>query len=76
MKAVVCRAWGGPEDLTIEDIPAPEPGPGQIRIAVQAASVNFARGESGAAWRARAAAFICSKARRTSATKISSLDAK
>lgn len=42
MKAVLCHQWGGPDSLTIEDIPTPVPGPGQVRIAVQAASVNFA----------------------------------
>ena len=41
MKAIVCKAWGGPEQLVLEDIPLPEPGPGQVRIRVAAAGVNF-----------------------------------
>ena len=41
MKAIVCKAWGGPEQLVLEDIALPEPGPGQIRIRVAAAGVNF-----------------------------------
>jgi NADPH:quinone reductase-like Zn-dependent oxidoreductase len=32
--------FGGPEVLTIVDLPDPHPGPGQVRIAVRAASVN------------------------------------
>ena len=42
MRAVVCRAWGTPEDLTVEDVAAPTAGPGEVRIAVAAAGVNFA----------------------------------
>ncbi len=42
MRAVVCRDWGGPEDLTTEDMPSPEPGPGQVLLTVAAAGVNFA----------------------------------
>jgi NADPH2:quinone reductase len=41
MKAVLCKEWGPPESLVLEDIPAREPGPGQVRIRVRAASVNF-----------------------------------
>lgn len=41
MKAVVCRAFGSPNDLTLEDATAKEPGGGEIRIAIRAASVNF-----------------------------------
>ncbi len=42
MRAVQCKAWGEPKSLVVEQIPVPEPGPGQVRIAVQAAGVNFA----------------------------------
>ncbi len=42
MRAVLCHAWGGPETLTLADVPAPEPGPGEVLIAVAAAGVNFA----------------------------------
>jgi NADPH2:quinone reductase len=41
VKAVLCKAFGPPETLVIEDVPSPVPGPGQIVIAVKAASVNF-----------------------------------
>ena len=41
MKAVRCRAYGPPESLVIEDIPSPTPGPGEVLVAVNAASVNF-----------------------------------
>jgi NADPH:quinone reductase len=41
MKAVVCKTWGLPETLAIEDLPDVTPGPGQIAIDVQAAGVNF-----------------------------------
>ncbi|MEV4009611.1 NADP-dependent oxidoreductase [Nonomuraea angiospora] len=34
------RAHGGPEVLELEEIPLPQPGPGQVRIAVRAAGVN------------------------------------
>jgi NADPH2:quinone reductase len=41
VRAVVCKQWGPPESLSIEDLPALEPGPGQVVIEVRAASVNF-----------------------------------
>jgi NADPH:quinone reductase len=41
LKAVLCKAFGPPETLVIEEVPSPVPGPGQIVIAVKAASVNF-----------------------------------
>ena len=40
VKAVRFSQFGGPEVLEIVDLPDPHPGPGQIRIAVRAASVN------------------------------------
>jgi NADPH2:quinone reductase len=43
MRAVLIREWGGPEVLELAaDLPEPEPGPGQKRIHVTAAGVNFA----------------------------------
>jgi NADPH:quinone reductase len=41
MKAVLCKAYGPPESLVVEDVPSPEPGPGEVVVAVRAASVNF-----------------------------------
>jgi NADPH:quinone reductase-like Zn-dependent oxidoreductase len=40
MRALQYAAYGGPEVLEWADAPEPHPGPGQIRIAVRAASVN------------------------------------
>ncbi|MBK8295258.1 MAG: zinc-binding dehydrogenase [Solirubrobacterales bacterium] len=42
MRAVVMRAPGPPENLVVEDRPDPDVGPGEIRIAVKAAGINFA----------------------------------
>src|SRR5437762_8554596 len=41
MRAVVCRAYGPPESLAVEDITPPVAGPGEVVIATKAASVNF-----------------------------------
>ncbi len=41
MKAVLCRTHGLPDTLELADLPTPEPGPGQVLIAVKAAGVNF-----------------------------------
>jgi NADPH:quinone reductase-like Zn-dependent oxidoreductase len=40
MRALQFAKYGGPEVLRWADAPVPSPGPGQIRIAVRAASVN------------------------------------
>lgn len=42
MRAVVCREWGGPEKLGVEDVPSPALRDGAVRIKVHAAGVNFA----------------------------------
>ncbi|MGO1119342.1 NADPH:quinone oxidoreductase family protein [Rhodovibrionaceae bacterium A322] len=41
-KAVLCKEFGEPETLVIEDIPAQEPGPGEVALSIEAAGVNFA----------------------------------
>ena len=41
MKAVLCKEYGPPESLVIEDIPSPRPGKGQVVITVKACGVNF-----------------------------------
>ncbi len=41
MKAIVCETWGGPELLQLKDLPSPQPGPGEVRLRVRAAGVNF-----------------------------------
>ncbi|WP_033338817.1 NADP-dependent oxidoreductase [Catenuloplanes japonicus] len=40
MKALLFAAHGGPEVLTVAEVPAPHAGPGEIRIAVRAAGVS------------------------------------
>lgn len=42
MNAVWVTRYGGPEVLQLQDTPAPEPGPGMVRIRVAATTVNFA----------------------------------
>ena len=42
MKAVVLTGTGGPEVLKVQERPDPPVGPGQVRIAVKAAGINFA----------------------------------
>ena len=41
MKAILCRQPGGPDDLTLEDIPDPEAGPGEAIVKIAAAGLNF-----------------------------------
>lgn len=41
MRAVVCRAFGPPETLIIEERPRPVPGAGEVLLQVQAVGVNF-----------------------------------
>ena len=42
MRAMICRHWGGPEDLRLEEVaPAPLKA-GQVRISIKAAGVSFA----------------------------------
>ncbi len=42
MRAVFVTRRGGPEVLEVRELPDPEPGPGQVRVDVRAAGVNFA----------------------------------
>src|SRR5260370_12375817 len=41
MKAWQVRAGGGPETMTLADVPVPEPGAGQVRIRNRGAGLNF-----------------------------------
>ncbi|MCE3263892.1 MAG: zinc-binding dehydrogenase family protein [Pseudoduganella sp.] len=41
MKAIVCKEWGLPDTLRLEEVPDPQPGPGQVVLQVKAAAVNF-----------------------------------
>jgi len=42
MRALICRAWGPVEALTIEDVPPPLPAADEVLIAVKATAVNYA----------------------------------
>jgi NADPH2:quinone reductase len=41
MKAVLCKQFGPPDSLRVEDLPSPRAGPGEAVISVKAASLNF-----------------------------------
>jgi NADPH2:quinone reductase len=41
MRAIRVHATGGPEVLRLEELPTPEPGPGEALVRVEAAGVNF-----------------------------------
>ena len=41
MRAAVCPAYGPPDVVRVEDKPSPTVAPGQVRIKVGAAAVNF-----------------------------------
>ncbi|HEU5040741.1 MAG TPA: quinone oxidoreductase [Gemmatimonadales bacterium] len=41
MRAIRVHAAGGPDELRLEDLPVPTPGPGQVLIRVEAAGVNY-----------------------------------
>ena len=41
MKAVLCKSFGEPETLVMEEVPSPTPGPGEVLVDVHASSVNF-----------------------------------
>jgi NADPH2:quinone reductase len=41
MKALVCKEYGPPDTLVVEERPDPVPGPGEVRIDIRAAGINF-----------------------------------
>ena len=41
MKALLSHQAGGPETLRLEDVAEPQPGPGEVKLAVRACGVNF-----------------------------------
>lgn len=41
MKAVLCKEYGPPEALVVEDLPSETPSGGQIKVRVRACGVNF-----------------------------------
>ena len=42
MRAVLCKEWGGPEKLVVENVSSPAIKAGAVRIAVHAIGINFA----------------------------------
>jgi len=40
MKAAIFAEFGGPQVVHLDDVPVPDPGPGEARIAVRAAAMN------------------------------------
>src|SRR6187455_1778576 len=41
MKAVLCKQFGPPESLVVEELPSPKAGAGEVVVSVKAASLNF-----------------------------------
>jgi NADPH2:quinone reductase len=41
MKAVLCKQFGPPETLVVEELPSPSAGAGEVVVSVKAASLNF-----------------------------------
>jgi NADPH2:quinone reductase len=41
LKALLCKQFGPPESLVLEDVPSPKPGAGEVVVSIKAASVNF-----------------------------------
>lgn len=41
MRQVVLKEFGGPENLVVETVDDPKPGPGEVLVEVEAAGVNF-----------------------------------
>ena len=41
MRAAIFREYGPPEVVRVEEVPEPPLGPGQVRVGVRAAAVNY-----------------------------------
>ncbi len=41
METVLAKSFGAPDVLVLEEVPVPQPGPGQVLIRVESAGVNF-----------------------------------
>jgi len=41
LKAVLCKAYGAPEDLVLEEVAEPVPGEGEVLVEVRATALNF-----------------------------------
>ena len=44
MRAVVVTEYGGPEVLTVRELPEPQPGPGEVSIDVASATLRLPDG--------------------------------
>lgn len=53
MTALRAHTRGGPEQLTPEQLPIPEPGPGEVLVAVRAAAITFAELDWDLTWTTR-----------------------
>ena len=40
MRALTCRSYGPPTRMTVEHLPRPKPGPGEVHLRVEAAGLN------------------------------------
>jgi len=41
MKAIVVREWTDPQEFFLEELPIPEPGPGEVLVKIHTAGINF-----------------------------------
>ena len=41
MRAIRVHEYGGPEVLRLEEVPVPQPGPGEVLVRIEVAGVNF-----------------------------------
>jgi zinc-binding alcohol dehydrogenase/oxidoreductase len=41
VRAAVVHQWGGPEQLRVETVPDPTPGPGEVLVELRASSLNW-----------------------------------
>ena len=41
MKALLCKHYGGPDDLVVDEVADPAAGPGEAIVEVKAAALNF-----------------------------------
>lgn len=42
MRIVIVEAFGGPDVLTVREVPTPEPGPDEVRVRLQSVGINHA----------------------------------
>lgn len=42
MRAILCKEWGEPDTLVLDEVDSPCPGPGEVKVRLRAAGVNYA----------------------------------